>query len=279
MRHLHRGTPPVLLALVCMLATPLVAQTERHTLQGSDVAVYNLAGAIRVEPAGGAAVVVEVTRGGAEAARLRVVTGELRGRQTLRLIYPADVIAYPAGSGTSDLRVRDDGTFGDPDGWRREGRRVRISRREDGFEAHADIRVGVPRGQKIAVYRGVGRVTVTNVEGELRVDVASADVTAEKTRGTLVIDTGSGDVTATDVEGEVSLDTGSGNVTVTRMRGASYQLSAFSFQLSAISYQLSAISFQLSAFSYQLSAFSDQLSAVSLGARAGGCGILIQAAR
>lgn len=233
MPHLRpRALVPAIVATT--LATPLAAQVERHTLQGPDVAVYNLAGTVRVEPVAGPAVTVEITRGGADAARLRIATGELRGRQTLRVIYPDGVISYRNGWGTSELWVREDGTFGGHERGQREGRRVRISSREDGVEAHADMRIGVPRGQKIAVCLGVGRATVTNVEGNLLVDVASATVTAEKTRGALVLDTGSGDITATDVEGDVNLDTGSGNVTVTRMRGPALRIDTGSGEVTAV---------------------------------------------
>jgi hypothetical protein len=229
-------TLAVLFALSPTLTAPLDAQAERHTLQGTDVAVYNLAGVIRVEPAGaaGAAAVVEITRGGRHAERLRVVTGELRGVQTLRVIYPADEIAYGEGHSSAELRVREDGTFGDNgDAWR-DGRRVRITSRGGGLDAHADLRVGVPKGQRIAVYLGVGRVFVTNVDGHLRVDVASADVTVATTRGPLTIDTGSGNVTATDAEGDLSIDTGSGNVTVTRMRGPGLRIDTGSGNATAV---------------------------------------------
>ncbi len=234
MSHTLARAPAMLFVLPVALAMPLAAQEERHTLQGPDIAVYNLAGVMRVEAVGGAAVVVEVTRRGSEAARLRVVTGEVRGRQTLRVIYPADAITYGEGYGSSELRVRDDGTFGDHgDAWR-DGRRVRVSTRSGGLDAHADIRVGVPRGQKVAVYLGVGRATVTNVEGELRVDLASGEVTAEKTRGTLTIDTGSGNVTATDADGDLTIDTGSGNVSVTRMRGPGLRIDTGSGNATAV---------------------------------------------
>jgi hypothetical protein len=103
-----------------------VAQTTRYVLKGDSVAVYNLVGELRVEPGSGSDVAVQVTRGGADAARLDVQSGPLRGRETLRVIYPEDVISLPDwGRGwNATLRVRDDGTFGDHGSWRREGREV-----------------------------------------------------------------------------------------------------------------------------------------------------------
>src|SRR5712692_12086541 len=82
---------------VAALARAAGAQaTERKTVPGADVAIYNLAGVLRLEPGNGADVAVEITRGGGDAAKLRIETGEIRGRQTLRVIYPDDDIVYDA---------------------------------------------------------------------------------------------------------------------------------------------------------------------------------------
>src|SRR5687767_4859609 len=90
--------------------------TERRALGGSAVAIYNLAGQVRVEGGGGSDVVVEVTRGGAQAARLRIETGPRGEWQTLRVIYPSDRVVYPRlggwGSRTT-LQVDDQGYFDD----------------------------------------------------------------------------------------------------------------------------------------------------------------------
>ena len=58
--------------LVVMLVPSVLAaqQPERVVLQGRDVAIYNLAGRLRVEGGSGDRVVVEVTRGGRDAGRL-----------------------------------------------------------------------------------------------------------------------------------------------------------------------------------------------------------------
>ena len=178
-----------LIALVVGLAARRApAQTpERYTIAGDDVAVYNLVGQLKVEGGTGAVVVVEVTRHGADAARLKIATGEIRDRQTLRVVYDADEITYPLlerGSNTTE-RVRDDGTF-DDDHDRRfgsRGREVRISGSRGGLEAYADLRVVVPVGKRLAVYLAVGKAVVTNVDGDLKVHVSSADVEADDTAG------------------------------------------------------------------------------------------------
>lgn len=212
-----------LLAALLLPATSS-AQTEHHTVGGDRVAIYNLAGKLRVQAGTGSQVGVDVTRGGRDAAQLRVLQGDLRGFSTLRVVYPSDHIVYSAMGfrGRTQLRVNSDGTFddNDHDGW---GSRDRVEIRDSGsgMEAFADMVVSVPRGQRIVLHWGVGEATVSNVDGDLRVSVASARVTAEHTRGILKLDTGSGSVEVSDAQGEISLDTGSGGVTVNGVRGES----------------------------------------------------------
>ena len=213
----------VLVLASTLLATSLSAQqTERFTLPGNSVAIYNLVGVVRVVGGTGEAT-AEVTRGGPDASQLRVETGVVRDRQTLRVVYPgSDVIAREFGRySTTRTRVNSDGTFGD--GGDGDGRTVTIrggrSFTGGGLEARADVTLRVPKGVRLAVHLAVGEVTVTNVDGNLLVDVASARVTTTGTSGDLTLDTGSGAVEVSDVEGDLSLDTGSGSVRVSRVRG------------------------------------------------------------
>jgi lia operon protein LiaG len=225
----------VLLSPVALTAQ----QPERRTLAGSDIAIYNLAGVMRLERGTGTDVVVELTRGGRDAAKLQIATGPVRGRETLRVIYPDDELVYPElGRGSSTtLHVRDDGTFSDRDapGRRRsdEGRQVRITGSGGGLEAHADVRIAIPAGKRVAVYLAVGQALVANVEGDLRVDVAAANVTVDHVKGSLLVDTGSGDVRLNDAQGDVSLDTGSGNVSVGGVSGRELKLDTGSGNVTA----------------------------------------------
>lgn len=231
--------PRFTVACLLLLGIPAVLraqQPERYTLDDDPVAIYNLVGAVRIE-AGGDAVSVQVTRAGAAAGQLRVAQGEVDGRSTLRVIYPADLIN--AGSGnpgnSSTLRVREDGTFGDGDGehddWGRHGRRhdseqgrkVTITAGR-GLDARADLVIRVPRGRQVAVYLAVGSVAVANVEGDLRVDTHAAEVTASGVKGELSVDVGSGSVRVTQVDGRLSVDTGSGGVEVSQVRGTSLSI-------------------------------------------------------
>ena len=214
-----------LLSLAVFAAAPLTAQSPvRQELRGDSVAIYNLAGEVRVEAGGGAAVTVDITLRGADAKELRVEAGPIGGINALRVIYPGDDIVYGSGTGRSstELRVRDDGTFSDDRG--RGGREVRVRNYGSGTEAWADLVVRVPAGKSVAVRLAVGEVTIANVDGNLLIDVHSADVTSTGTKGVLSIDTGSGDVTVKDAQGTVSLDTGSGNVEATNVTGTSLTL-------------------------------------------------------
>jgi hypothetical protein len=224
---------PKLCCLLFALPTALAAQqTERYALDDESVAIYNLVGDVRLEPAGAGAggVVVEVARAGGDAARLKVAQGEVDGRMALRVVYPGDRIRYTGheGNTTTRLRVRDDGTFGDmgdPDvrghhghrSWE-EGRQVTITG-SGGLDARANLLIRVPRGRRVALYLAVGSVAATNVDGELALDTHEAPVTASGVKGDLSIDVGSGSVRVTQAEGLLSVDTGSGSVEVSKFRG------------------------------------------------------------
>ncbi len=224
--------PSLGLVVIGMLGVQpaLVAQAERHRVPGESVAIYNLVGRATVSSGGGSDVMVQVTRRGADAGRLSIETGVLdrndRQWQALRVVYPAKRIVAPdlgRGSRTS-LKVRADGTFGD--GGRDRGSDVVIAGSGSGLQAAADLAVSVPSGKRVALYLAVGEVSVTNVNGDLRVDVASASVRASGVTGSLSVDAGSGTVDVRTIEGDVSVDTGSGKVLVNGLRGTRVSLEA-----------------------------------------------------
>jgi len=200
-------------------ATGLAAQAaERYSLAGDAVVIYNLAGSVRLEAGSGANVVVEVTRGGGDAARLEVERREVDGRSALVVRYPDGDVVYRRGrwNGQTNMNVRDDGTFfGEGD----RGARVNIRSSGRGTEAHADLRILVPAGKTVAVRLGVGDVGASNVAGNLDIDVAAASVQTAGTRGDLRVDTGSGNVSVSDAQGDVLVDTGSGAVELNGVRG------------------------------------------------------------
>jgi hypothetical protein len=155
----------------------LAQAVERQTLRGARVAVYNLVGSIRVEGGSGNEVSVTIERKGSDGARLKVETGAIGGRETLRVIYPEDRIVFAGNAGNrgrwgrTQLKVSREGTFGDDDGdWGR-GDRVEIVSSGRGFQGYADVRVSVPRGQEVEVHLAAGEAVVSNVEGNITVSV------------------------------------------------------------------------------------------------------------
>jgi lia operon protein LiaG len=248
--QLFRRLPalPILILVLAPSSRLRAQQPERYSVSGHEVAIYNLAGEVRVEAGPGPDVVAEATRGGADAAKLKVMRGEIDGTETLRFVYPADRIKYSKlspGSSTQ-LRVRDNGTFSDSnhdEEKREEGRRVTISG-AGGLDAYADLRITVPMGRQVSLYLAVGKVSVTNVEGNLSIDAASAPVTTSNTRGELNIDVGSGSVQVTQSRGELSIDTGSGPVSLSDVRGESVSIDTGSGEVTGTSVRSSDLSIE-----------------------------------
>ena len=165
---------------------------------------------------------------------------------TLRVVYPGDRIrsGSSAARASTQLRVRDDGTFGDHDQYQhgrhgppttgRKGRRVTIADGSGSASTPAPTCVvRVPTGAGSRSTSRSGSVTVTNVDGELagrrpqraghrhrgqghaqRGRGRRATCGSPRRRATLSVDTGSGAVEVTGFQGTaLSIDTGSGDVT------------------------------------------------------------------
>ena len=214
----------LLVPSVLLLAPPLHAQ-KQFTLAGEEVAVYNLVGEVRVTASSGSAVTVTARPAGAQASALRFEQGELRGRQTLRVIYPDGDIVYPALGRNSETHetVFEDGTFNE--GTKKShGHRVRIVGSGRGTEAYTDLDIGVPRGAKVDIHLSAGKASATNVDGSLSFDMSSADVQVNGIKGDLSVDVGSGNVEVSRSEGDLSVDTGSGNVRLTDVRARSLSI-------------------------------------------------------
>lgn len=234
------------IAMFALLVPSLVVaqQTERVNLDGREVAIYNLAGRLKVDGGSGDRVVVEVTRGGKDAGRLELRTGQVRGRTALRVIYPSDRIYYADANwnGRTSLTVGDDGTFGDDGRGRNDRSRVDVSSRGDGLDAHADLHVIVPPGKTLYLRQGVGETTIDNVDGTLNVDVSSSHTRVSRGRGSLKLDTGSGGVEVSDFTGDLVLDSGSGGATIDGVRGGTLTMDIGSGSLRGRSIDVTALS-------------------------------------
>ncbi|NOT33591.1 MAG: DUF4097 family beta strand repeat protein [Candidatus Eisenbacteria bacterium] len=212
-------------ALAVMTSAPHAQTSDRYTLSGSSlgpVAIYDLAGKVTVVRGTGTDVVVTVKRGGRDAAKLRVETGRLNGRESLRVIFPGRRIIYPAlgrGSNT-ETHIDENGTFGGISWSLFSGSNsVRISGSGSGLEAWADLEIAIPPRQATEVFLAAGDINATGTDSKLRLDTHSGDVHARGLTGDVTIDTGSGDVDVRDSSGDMLIDTGSGNVVVVKQKG------------------------------------------------------------
>lgn len=198
----------------------LTAQSDRRTLAGDSVALFNVAGSVRIERGTGRDVTFDITRRGRDADRLRIETGTVRGLPTLRVIYPGGDIVYRGGTSRgrwSQTEMQDDGTWG---GRWSGGRRVKVKSSGEGVEAWADIRVMVPAGHALEAHLLVGDMTATDVDASLVLDVSAAAVTVDRMDGSLAVDAGSGGVSLRDVRSaRLTVDNGSGGVTMRDVRG------------------------------------------------------------
>ncbi|MBA3658933.1 MAG: DUF4097 family beta strand repeat protein [Gemmatimonadales bacterium] len=219
----------IAILLTAGISPAAAQQSETYRLAGARVAIYNLVGSARLEPGTGSDIVVEVRRGGADAAKLSVRTPQPSGgrsREMLGIVYPEDDIVYePLGRGSrTTVQVGDYGEFDDSNDddehdW--EDRRVTITGDGDGLHAHADLRILVPRGRDLKLHLAAGRVMVSNVKGTLKVETGAGEIEATGVRGRLALATGTGSVQASGFEGtELSIETGSGAVEASSLRGS-----------------------------------------------------------
>jgi DUF4097 and DUF4098 domain-containing protein YvlB len=192
---------------------PAQADTVRYSITGKEVTVYNLVGSLEILPGTSSSVTAEVQTQGPDAAKLKVLTGQVRGHQALRVVYPDDRVVVPSMGehSTTTLRVREDGTFGDDKG-HDQGRRMTLSGRGPGIEASADVKLLVPAGTTLIVHWGHGSASVARVDAAVTVDGASMPVRAEDLHGPFHADIGSGSVDVLGSDAELNIDTGSGRV-------------------------------------------------------------------
>ncbi|TMQ53524.1 MAG: DUF4097 domain-containing protein [Candidatus Eisenbacteria bacterium] len=200
-----------------------------HLLEGPEVSIYNIAGGMRVLEGTGPSVRVEVLPGGRDGGRLTVEETTVKGLPALRVIYPDSRIVY-----------REYG-FGPPNGISSDsylgygGRRIHVSGRGPGLDAHADIQVFVPHGKRVHLHLAVGRAWISDVQGDvtfesasssleverlsgaLAVQVGSGSIRVSRTKGPIAAETGSGDILIREVDGNVSVEAGSGNIELRRV--------------------------------------------------------------
>ena len=205
------STLALALLLVSGGAVPSARAGERVVLAGDRVSVHNLVGRLTILPGDGESAVAEIDRLGRDANRLRVESGQLRGFQALRIIYPSNRIHVKDFGGRSTFWVRDDGTL---DGKTGDGHKVEITGRHDGLDARADVKLYVPKGVRLEVKWGHGSAEVDEVAASVAIEGASLDVEGSRNTGPLSISVGSGSVRVASGRGSIHVETGSGDVEV-----------------------------------------------------------------
>ena len=261
-------------ALALVATSPLHSQAERVSVTGAKVGIWNIIGKVTVTPAAsGRAVNVNITRRGRDGSKLTIEKGPIGGRETVRIIYPGDRITDISTDQytgwRTELRIRDDGTFGDGWGEGRNGnggRRVIVGDRGgSGTEAAADLEIEVPNGQEIAIFLVAGEITARNLNGKILLDTHRADVSATAMKGDLDIDTGSGDVEVDGMDGPLMVDVGSGDVTLRNVKGSDLDIDTGSGEVKGTAITSDALNLDTGSGGIELDGLTAQRVAVDVG--------------
>lgn len=189
-------------------------------------AVENMAGSMRILAGTTDKVVVVATvhaddEATADLMKLEQVSGD-KNVPTLRMIYPIDkftTFRYPTEAQENLHWLERLFGFDNSTTTKYDGHRVTI-RSGSGVLLYADIAIELPRHSVEATFKNlVGAMSGEGVEGTLKFDSASGDVTLENLKGEITADTGSGDVKADTLSGSYICDTGSGDCTLNGFTG------------------------------------------------------------
>ena len=193
--------------------------------------VENLAGRMVVRQGAGTKVIVTATVHGedqktADLMRLEEVRDSKTGHPTLRMRYPLN-------DHTTYLYRGDKRDGSDPGFFERmfsgnsnvtyDGSRVTVSGAR-GLGLYADLVVEIPRGASGTFKNAVGRLEGSGVEGTLKFDSGSGDISLRDFAGDVTADTGSGDVSASSGKGFFKCATGSGDCALKAFNGERIEL-------------------------------------------------------
>ncbi|HEY1433903.1 MAG TPA: DUF4097 family beta strand repeat-containing protein [Thermoanaerobaculia bacterium] len=203
-----------------------VVRTVQAELSGADLAhfsIENLAGTMRVSAAPGDRVTVVATIHAESQALADAVVlarvGGAGGEQVLRVRYPYDKVStfrYREPSESGDWNF---GDWSSPSSYEYDGHHVRIGRGR-GTRLYADLEVRVPQGPLNAGFRNVaGLLEANGLHGQLRFEVASADLRLERLDGQITLDGSSGDIRARDIRGTWKSDFSSGDCQIDGFEG------------------------------------------------------------
>lgn len=237
-----------LLAILSLIALPAHAQEavssgQRVSLGRGPIELWNVAGTVTLRRGSGEAALT-ATAGGADGSQLRFFVDRDAALTRFRVVYPdVDAIAAPfEHSGNTNLRLREDGTFGGNDSRSSRGSEIRVGGSR-GLRGYADIELTVPEGAEVKVHLAVGRSVSENASGKITIDTWSADAQATGIAGEWLFDTGSGDVVVRGARGTLRIDTGSGDATVADVTGDLLDVDTGSGQADATNVQVARFRF------------------------------------
>ena len=188
--------------------------------------VENLAGHMVVRQGTGSRVVVTATVHGEDQKtlallRLEEVRDSKTGQPTLRMLYPLNeytTYRYGDDGGKDSVGGFFESLFSGKSTATYDGVRVTVSAGR-GLALYADLVVEIPRGASGTFKNVVGRIEGAGVDGTLKFESASGDISLRDFKGEVVADTGSGNVNAASGHGSFKCDTGSGNCTLKAFGG------------------------------------------------------------
>jgi len=227
---------PALALAAALLVTSLPASAEVTRNLKAELSadptrpfrVENLAGRMTVRQGTGSKVVVTATVHGADQRtadllRLEEVRDRKTGHPTLRVQYPLDQhtsFRYGRDNNNGGFFER---MFSGNTTVTYDETRVTVNGSR-GLALYADLVVEIPRGASGTFKNAVGTIEGSGVEGTLKFDSGSGDISLGDFKGEVVADTGSGDVNATSGRGSFKCDTGSGDCTLKGFEGDSLSL-------------------------------------------------------
>jgi len=218
-----------LTTIVSVGSAQQVESGQRVGVRAQRVHVYAAVGRVSLRRGTGELGITATARG-TDGGELRFFLDRAGDSAVFRVQFPdVEEIASPDFLGgsrqTTNLRLREDGTFGGDSGGdfpfrRRRGRGADVDiGGRGGFRGWAEIELTVPAGADLKVHLALGEASADSVSGDVMIDTWSAHATATGIAGSWLFDTGSGDVEVRGAQGRLRIDTGSGNCSVTGMRG------------------------------------------------------------
>lgn len=195
---------------------PASGAVEKFQLEGSEVMIFNLAGDVTIEPGEGTFTVVEIARGGADAARLKVRQTLEDYRQYLQVVYPTEHVVYAAAGPTpAPVFVDSEGKFGP--GYN--GAKVTIAAAGPGLDAYANLRIRVPQNKDLTLRLGAGAITVRDVNCLLHIQNFNGAVQAAGVSGSLWVRTIAGSVSVENATGKkLDIESASGDIRLAGVR-------------------------------------------------------------